>query len=220
MEYLGHEAEFRGSDVMAHRASKHILILGCGALGGWLTDLLVRQGYISLIVLDNDRVEKKNAGVQNFDVRDIGRKKARQTRARIFDRYQVNIGFIEDRLRQTNVKKILDRDPGFDLVIDVFDNTESRNLVRKACDDLNISCLHVGLSHDGFAEIEWNANYCAHPLPVEDDVEAPCEYPLAANLVHLAVGLAGEVVNQFMETGKMQSVHFTLRDLHVHLLEA
>ncbi len=69
------------------------------------------------------------------------------------------------------------------------------------------------MSADGFAEIEWNENYRAHPVPEEDE-DAPCDYPLAANLVHFAVAIASEVVNKFVDTGVKESVHFTLGDLH------
>ncbi len=210
-DHLQHEAEFRGENTVLQRSKPRIVICGVGSLGSKLLDLLASQGYTNLAVIDKDRVEGKNFGTQNYGLADVGRMKAQQAAANLFRRLRVKIESYSQELRASNAKSLLKGD----LVIDVFDNAESRNLVRDHCREHKIACLHAGLSDDGFAEVEWNDNYRAHPVPEESGEEIPCEYPLASNLVAFTVALTAEVVNKFFGQGIQQSIHFTLNDLHV-----
>lgn len=213
--HLLHEAEFRGEDIVLQRSKPRIVICGVGALGSKLVDLLASQGYTNLSVIDKDRVEGKNFGTQHYGLADVGRMKAQQIAANLFRRLKVKIDSHPQELRANNVKKLLVGD----LIIDLFDNADSRNLVRDYCREHGISCLHAGLSDDGFAEVEWNENYEAYPVNlVSPEGEIPCEYPLAANLVHLAVGFTSEVINKFFGKNIKESVHFTLNDMHVDII--
>lgn len=215
MEHLVHESAYRGEPVIQQRSKVSVLVLGSGALGSWLLDLLARQGYTRLTVLDFDRVERKNFGTQNFGKADIGRMKATIAANNLVVRLGVQCKAIAEKLTASNARKILN--DGFGLVIDAFDNHESREIVKETCVKLGVPCLHCGMSGDGFAEIEWNENYISRPAaPVLDASGEPCEYPLASNLVSFTVALAAEAVNSFVDNGIKRSVHFTLRDLHCH----
>lgn len=211
-DHLAHESRFRGAEALQRRATFPITICGCGALGSWLLDLLVRQGYHAATIIDRERVDKANYGTQNYGQRDTGRMKASISANNLYMRLGVKVVAVDDEVKPTNVQRLI---KGSGLVIDLFDNPESRNLLRDACKTAGIPCLHAGMSGDGFAEVEWNENYTAHPNPPAAGNE-PCDYPLAANLVHFTVGLVAEVVNRFVDTGVKQSVHFTLKDMHVH----
>ena len=210
--YLDHETRYRGEGTVQKRASVRILICGVGALGSRLLDSLIRQGYSSVTVLDKDRVDRDNLGTQNYGLDDVGRMKATQCSIQSFRRLKIKVGVVEKELTPSNASKLL---KGFDLVIDMFDNAKSRNLVRDTCKALGTECLHVGMSGDGFAEIEWNAYYTAYEAPVDEDT--PCEYPLAANLVYISVALASEIVNGFVDEGQKRSIQFTLKDMNVDL---
>lgn len=212
-DYLGHESEYRGADVISKRRETSIVIMGVGALGSKLVNLLATQGYHSMRLVDMDRVEAKNYGTQDFGRRDVGRMKASVSRANLFSRLGPIKGIqAEDKkVTEGNVDRFI---RGAGLVLDCFDNHESRVLIKNACAD-KIPCLHIGMSGDGFAEIEWNKHYRSRPAPEQvDESGNPCEYPLAANLVHLTVGLAAEVINKFVDKGKKESVQFTLNDFH------
>ena len=78
------------------------------------------------------------------------------------------------------------------------------------CLNLNLPCLHVGLSSD-YAEVIWNENYRV-PSDVNDDV---CDYPLARNLVVLTVGVASETMMKFITTGKRLSYTITFKDFSI-----
>ncbi len=214
VRHLGHESAYRGEDLVTKRAETKIVLLGVGALGSWLLDLLARQGFTSITIVDFDKVDDTNFGTQNYGARERGREKVAIAARNLYLRLGVSVEAISQKVTAKNVNKIL---KDADLVVDLFDNHESRNLVRDHCADKGINCLHAGMSHDGFAEVEWNENYRAHPVPVEqDDTDVPCEYPLASNLVHITVGLVSEIITRFVDTGVKESVHFTLGDLHTH----
>lgn len=213
-EHLVHESEFRGESVVTNRAAKRLVFCGAGALGSKLLNLLVSQGYQNILVVDKDRVEQGNFGTQDYGLMDIGRMKAAQCKINIFKRFKIGIEAVDAELTTGNIRKTL---RGADLVLDLFDNAPSRSMVKVFCGEEKIECLHVGMSDDGFAEIEWNKDYTCRPAPIENN-EAPCDYPLASNLVALTVGLAAEVINRYIDTGVKKSVHFTIKDLHVHQL--
>jgi hypothetical protein len=212
-DFLNHEIAFREDQSIDinKRSNKKILILGVGALGSWIAEFLSRQGYSNLTLLDMDRVENKNLGSQNFSKKDTGRMKASCIKNKILLNFEsLKIDTIEKKLAADNANKII-RD--FELVIDVFDNIESRAIVKKTCKELKIDCLHTGMSDDGFSEIEWNEFYQI-PKSLES-MKDVCDYPLASNLVFITVGLVCEVVNAFVDNNKKRTVHFTLNDLHI-----
>ena len=123
----------------------------------------------------------------------------------------VEIGAVTKRLNDRNARSLL---KGADVVIDTFDNSDSRGLVQRYCREAEIECLHVGL-HADYCEIIWDDQYRV-PGDVAGDV---CEYPLARNLVLLAVAIATETIIGFVVLGQRTSRCATLRDLAVRELE-
>lgn len=212
---LGHEKSFRGDTTVNKRSKLGIVVMGVGSLGSWLTDLLVRQGYYKIKVVDMDRVEGKNYGTQNYGSKDLGKMKAIATANNIYMRLGNQVDHFDRKVTKDNVNKLIE---GYDLVIDCFDNVESRLILKNACKAKNMACLHVGMSTDGFSEIEWNETYNVnenYKAPVLAENE-PCDYPLASNLVHITVGLAAEIVNRYVDDNRKDIIHFTVKDLHVH----
>lgn len=100
------------------------------------------------------------------------------------------------------------------LVIDMFDNSTSRRMVQEHCRSLGLPCLHVGL-HADYAEVIWDEHYRV-PQDVAGDV---CDYPLARNLILLAVAVASEVVVRFAIHGRREDYSLTLRDFSIRALE-
>jgi len=126
----------------------------------------------------------------------------------VFNAMGVSITDIGRKLELSNVSKYLNKNT---LVIDGFDNTESRALVTEHCLKNNIACLHVGLYQDT-AEVTWNAVYRV-PQPVKSmDV---CENPLARNIIMMAITVATECVVRYVETGTQESYTITLGDFRI-----
>lgn len=216
-EHLVHESHFRGANIVEKRAAKRIVIAGVGALGSHLLDDLVVQGYRDILIIDKDRVEQGNFGTQRFGFPDIGTKKATQAKNNLFRRLKVPIDAHDKELTKDNVGSLV-KSPF--LVIDLFDNVDSRRVLKDYCAANKIACLHAGMSTDGFAEVQWNEGYYLPESDKTDDGKpAPCEYPLAANLVSFTVAIVCEIVNQFIDNGQKRSAHFTLKDMHINFVE-
>ncbi len=206
-----HEEIYRGPETLSKLAQRRITICGAGALGSHLADNLVRQGFRQLSVVDCDRIEEHNVGTQLYEVGDVGARKVDVLRNRLFRAVEVEIETVAKRLNDRNARSLL---KGADIVIDTFDNSDSRGTVHRHCREARIECLHVGL-HADYCEIVWNDRYRV-PADVAGDV---CEYPLARNLVLLAVAIAAETLLGFIVLNERTDRCATLRDFAVRRLE-
>lgn len=207
-----HEQLYRGPQALARLATAGVTLCGAGALGSHLADNLVRQGLASLRVIDCDRVEEHNVSTQLYAETDVGGWKVQVLRNRLFRAAGVEIDAVNKELSERSARTHLRES---DVVIDAFDNSASRRLVQEYCRSTAMPCLHVGLNTD-YAEIIWDEAY-----RVPDDRGADvCDYPLARNLVLLAVAVASEALVQFLLDGKRGNWSLTLRDLSIRALEA
>ncbi len=167
---------------------------------------MIRQGFKKIRVIDFDRVENHNRHTQIWDRRANGQLKVQMMKNHAYQAMGVQIEPVSQRLEERNAKKWL----AGDLVIDGFDNPESRKLVTDYCLANGIECLHVGLFQN-YAEIVWNE--CYNPPKGAEGEQDVCEYPLARNVVLVSVALATETVIRYLEDDEKNSVVFTLRDM-------
>jgi molybdopterin/thiamine biosynthesis adenylyltransferase len=202
-----HESIYRGPDAIARLAELRVTFCGAGAIGSHLADNLVRQGLASLRVVDCDKVESHNVGTQLYGEGDVGAWKTEVLKNRLYRTCGVEIDAINKKLTERTAEKFL---AGAALVIDTFDNSVSRRLVQDTCRRLGLPCLHIGLNAD-YAEILWDEVYRV-PNDVGLDV---CDYPLARNLVLLAVAVASEAVVRFATESKRENWTITLNDFAI-----
>jgi molybdopterin/thiamine biosynthesis adenylyltransferase len=211
---LQHESQYRGADAVTSRASKIIAICGCGALGSNLAENLARQGWTRLILIDKDRVEAHNLGNQAYSHTDVGRFKAAALSDKLFNIMRFDLPSSTGELNQYNVRKLLRE---ANLVVDCFDNSASRQVVQTECRRAKLDCLHVGLA-EGYGEVIWDQSYQV-PSDVDQGNGAPCDQPLARNLVVLTVIVACETIASWQD-GKRRSFTVTLRDLKIEEVDA
>jgi molybdopterin/thiamine biosynthesis adenylyltransferase len=207
-----HERLYRGPEALARLAATRIVLCGAGALGSHLADNLARQGLGLWRVIDRDRVEEHNVSTQLYGESEVGAWKVDALRTRLFRAVGVEVDAVGKELTERNAGSLL---KGASLVIETFDNSASRRLVQETCRRLTLPCLHVGLFAD-YAEVVWDETYRV-PADVMGDV---CDYPLARNLVLLAVGIASEAVVRFVIDGERGRWSLTLCDFLVRPLEA
>jgi molybdopterin/thiamine biosynthesis adenylyltransferase len=207
-----HERLYRGPDILARLASKPLTLCGAGALGSLLADNLSRQGFRLGKVIDRDRVEEHNIGTQLYGEAEVGVWKVEALRGRLFRAVGVEIEGVSRELTERNASSLL---KGSGLVVDTFDNFAGRKLVQDRCRAEAIPCLHVGLYAD-YAEVIWDESYRV-PRDVAVDV---CEYPLARNLVLLAVAVASDTLVRYVLEGSRNCWSVTLGDFAVRTLEA
>lgn len=107
------------------------LVLGCGALGSLIAELLARAGVGHLVIADRDFVELTNLQRQTlFDERDAadGLPKAEAARRRIAKiNSEVRITAIVDDVNHRNIERYAS---GVDILVDGLDNFETRYLTN------------------------------------------------------------------------------------------
>jgi molybdopterin/thiamine biosynthesis adenylyltransferase len=207
-----HERIHRGADLLARLGATSVTLCGAGALGSLLADNLARQGIRRWKIIDRDRVEEHNAGTQLYGQSEVGAWKVEALRNRLFRAVGVEAETVPKELNDRNARALL---KGAGIVIDAFDNSAARRLVQEHCRTAALPCLHVGLNAD-YAEVIWDRDYRV-PQDVAGDI---CDYPLARNLVLLAVTVASEAVIAYIRAGRQEGWSITLRDLAIRPFES
>ncbi len=118
-----------------------VLVVGCGALGTVIANMLARAGVGHLIIADRDFIEITNLQRQVlFDERDVaeGIPKAEAAKRKIAEiNSQVTVDAIVDDVNHTNIEKLATQRPlpgegvgKVDLIMDGVDNFETRYLAN------------------------------------------------------------------------------------------
>jgi molybdopterin-synthase adenylyltransferase len=205
MSFFFHEQLYRTDRVMALLKDYAITLCGAGALGANLAENLARSGFGQIRVIDCDRIEERNLSTQPYYRSDVGAFKAKVLANHLYRAIGTKIDAQTQTLTAENAPKLL---KDSQLIVDLFDNSASRQAVKAYAATARIPCLHAGLS-TGYAEIIWNDGYRV-PSPTQDDI---CDYPLARNLVMLTIAVTSEVLVTYITTGIQQNYTVTLNDL-------
>lgn len=133
---LGEEGQRR---LLASRA----VLVGCGALGTSLADLLVRAGVGELRIVDRDFVEASNLQRQTLFTEDDARRALPKAVAAERQLIKVNSsvrvqGVVAD-LSPENFRELLG---GYDLILDGTDNFETRFLINDAAIQLGVPWVY------------------------------------------------------------------------------
>lgn len=206
-----HEQAYRGPGALEKLAAAKLTVCGVGALGSHVAESLARQGVTRIRLIDHDRVEEHNVGCQVYGLTDVGAKKVDVLRGVLYRATGTEAEAVAKRLDERTARTLL-KDAG--VVVDAFDNSDSRRLVQERCRALALPCLHVGLFAD-YGEVVWDEQYRV-PADAAGDV---CDYPLARSLVLLTAAVACEVLARFLANGVRASWSITLRDFAVKPLE-
>ena len=133
-----------------------ILFCGGGALGSHAL-FLARDVQHDLAVIDFDRVETKNLASQWFVKQMIGKNKATALKMQLLNFYDVKLQDYTVKLTTLNVEAILGE---AGLVIECFDNAESRRVVQNYVRTKKKPCIHGGLAANGeFGVVRWDENF-------------------------------------------------------------
>jgi len=124
---------------------KRVLVVGCGGLGGYIVEMLARIGVGSITAVDGDCFEETNLNRQILSSPElIGFSKADAAVTRI---RQIN-GDIQAEahcvfLDESNGRELVS---GFDVVMDALDNAESRRILSRCCEALNVPLVYGAIS--------------------------------------------------------------------------
>ena len=121
--------------------AKKVFVAGCGGLGGYITEMLLRVGVGHIAAADGDVFEASNLNRQLLSAPElIGVSKAETAAKRAaFVNPEVEFRASSAFLDEGNVKTLI---AGCDAVIDALDNIASRRILAKACSELGIPFVH------------------------------------------------------------------------------
>ena len=120
---------------------KKIFIAGCGGLGGYILDMLLRIGVGEIRCADGDRFEESNLNRQLLSgENNLGLSKAlaAEAHAKAVNSSVVihaEDGFITEENAEEMVK-------GCDAVLDALDSIQARKILKSACDRLGIPYIY------------------------------------------------------------------------------
>ena len=121
-----------GEEGQRRLAQAKILVVGCGALGTNIAEVLARAGIGRITLVDHDLVELSNLQRQVLMTEaDVGERKARAVAEALAKvNSQIEVTHEVARVEANNVERLIDN---VDLVLDGFDNLPSRYLLNDAC---------------------------------------------------------------------------------------
>ena len=145
-ERFSRQLPLLGKEGQKRLADAHILILGCGGLGGYLADNMARLGVGHLTLTDGDTFSPSNLNRQRFAFPDtLGRNKA-ETAAEALRGLCSDVRAVPEFLTEDNADA---RIAGHDLVLDALDRVDARLWAEDACERANIPLIHGAV--DGWA---------------------------------------------------------------------
>ena len=202
------------------------LVLGCGALGTVIADLLARAGVGHLIVVDRDFIELTNLQRQVlFDERDVRDRlpKAEAARRKLAQiNSQVRVTAVVEDLNAGNIERIAN---GVDVIVDGSDNFDARYLANEFAVREGIPFIYGGavgtsgmafavLPHSERGDAAWETRAagslatpcfrCLFEAPPAPGVNATCDTvgvlgPVAAMIANFQVAEALKILGGHFE---------------------
>lgn len=188
-------------------------MFGCGALGSTLMSIISNYScnVDKFVLIDDDVVEDRNItpGTQFFTRDQIGKSKveALQTNLYLFSGL-TNTEIVKKRIDYKNIKEL--GIVGNDLLIDCFDNAESRELVADYGFHNMKPVLHSAFSFQKTFDIWWDDTQEIQDPIAEGDI---CEMMGAGGFVRMVGGLTAEVYNIFINSQEKKSVFGSMRKI-------
>lgn len=139
-----------GEDGQRKLLDSSALVVGCGALGTVIANMLARAGVGHLVIVDRDFIEITNLQRQvlfdEADVRDAIPKAEAAKRKIAQINSQVEVTAVVDDVNHTNLEKLINlgKHGKVDIIIDGVDNFETRYLVNDAAVKHGIPYVYGG----------------------------------------------------------------------------
>lgn len=174
---------------------KMVAVCGVGALGSHLALFVRNEAFLRLI--DFDRVESKNLLAQAYVKAVVGKNKAEALRLSLQNFYQIKAEARPVRLEGHNVEVLVS---DVDLVVEAFDNPESRRCISNYARSQQIPLLHLAISGDGTVGlVRWDARF--EPDEAPSPGQATCEGGEHLPLIASIAAAGARAVQDFLSEG-------------------
>lgn len=123
----------------------HVLIVGCGGLGGVVATLLARIGIGKITLVDMDYYEEHNLNRQCFStIKNLGKSKVQVVREGILEiNPALEIEALHTHFSSSNANLLIREK---DVVVDALDSPSSKALLASTCKTNNIPFVHGAIS--------------------------------------------------------------------------
>jgi hypothetical protein len=159
--------------------------------------VLCRNLEAALVFIDFDRVESKNLLAQAYVKASVGRNKAEALKLQLLNLHGVKAESFGVRLTRDNVEALCG---GADLLVDCFDNRDSRVLLSDFARKAGKPLVHGALAADGsFGLVRWDERF----VPDAEDTagQATCEGGAHLPLIGLLSATLARTVQDFLKHG-------------------
>lgn len=124
---------------------RKVCVVGCGGLGGYVLEMLVRLGVGTVSIVDGDVFQLSNLNRQLLSLTD------NMGTSKVFSAYErclaidpdIQVNPIAVYIDEDNIMDII---AGHDMVIDALDSNEARAIVLKACKESEIPCIYGAIA--------------------------------------------------------------------------
>ena len=121
-----------GKEKFEDLQSKKILLIGCGGVGGYSLETLVRSGFKYIDIIEFDKIDISNLNRQIITTQNnIGQSKAEEAKKRaILINPEINVNIYEMFLDETNINILSNK---YDYIIDACDTVNTKIEIIKYC---------------------------------------------------------------------------------------
>lgn len=130
-----------------------IMIVGCGGLGSNIANILIRTGFMKLILIDYDVVELKNLNRQQYYPCDVGKPKVEVLKKNLLKiNPKAKINAIKDMINEKKLKDIIKRFKP-DIIVEAVDKEWTKMMIFETSVKLNKNLVTAsGLA--GYGDVE------------------------------------------------------------------
>lgn len=191
------------------RIINNICVFGLGSAGSnVIQHLAYAMPQVQLTGIDCDIVEQRNfeVGTQPYSRADLGRPKTQAMQRILQSSTKSSMKAFHRKVSSSSqICDMAGRGVNDVLLIDAFDNAESRNLFLPLKGVYPI--LHIGFSPKLTGEVVWAESY-AEMTPDSDGAFDICLAALARPFIHALTSIASLAVVDFVNKGTKRNVYF------------
>lgn len=182
-----------------------IVFCGVGALGSNAV-VACRNLEATLVLVDFDRVESKNTLSQAFVKPSVGKNKADALKLQLANFWGVKAEAFGVRVTEDNVATLCG---SADLVVDAFDNAQSRRLLSAWARSTQKPLVHAAVSADGtFGMVRWDEQFTADEESTEG--QATCEGGEHLPIIAVIGSTLARVIQDFVSKGEKKDAMISL----------
>lgn len=186
-----------------------VYVFGLGAAGSnTLIHLIYAFPVLNYTGIDFDIVEDRNVdpGTQPYTKVDLRRPKTQaiQRLASMAKNKKINV--VNKKI--LSLKDVTDivKNPESSLIIDAFDNAESRNLFTKLSTKYNV--VHIGFSAVLTGEVVWDKTFTPMIASESDKKIDVCQMAIARSFILALTSIASISIGIFLDNDKKTNLYF------------